>query len=102
MLHETLQPTSAVQRVPRVCSALGRTCPGPVVGDAAPWKGVYPQGLVGWASPSPHTLPMVEAHGHGGTSQESGHGRGGGGDRLLREVKKTHYSITLLVRCERM
>lgn len=57
-LFPTLPPTSAAQGVPRVCSALGRTCLGPAGGDAEPWKEMCPQGLAGWASPSPHILPV--------------------------------------------
>lgn len=69
--HKTLQPTSAVQGVSRVCSALGRTCLGPAVGDAESWKGVCLRSLVGWASPSPHTLPVVEANRQRDKSREA-------------------------------
>lgn len=82
---KTLQPTSAVQGVPRVCSALGRTCLGLVGGDAEAWQGVCSQGLVGWASLSLHILPVLEAHGV--SSQESRGGWGGGGAGAAGEVK---------------
>lgn len=94
---KTLQPTSAVPGGPRVCSALGRTCLGPAGGDAEPWQGVCPQVLAGWASPSPHTLPVVEAH--GGTNQEFGR-EWGWGPAERGEIN--HYFIPLLVRCEWM
>lgn len=55
-------PTSAVRGEPHVCSVWGRTCLGPAGEDAEPWQGMCLQGLAGQASPSPHILPVVEAH----------------------------------------
>lgn len=72
---KSLQPTSAVQWVSHICSALDRTCLAPVVDGAEPWKGVCSQGLARGASPSPQILPVIETH--GSTSQESGYGGGG-------------------------
>lgn len=86
------QPTSAVQGVPRVCSASGRTCLGPAGDDAEPWQGEGSRGLVGWASLSPHILPVLEAHrGQSRIWKWMGWGRGCWGGEI------NHHFVTSLM-----